>query len=82
VHVVAARCVRCRFASSIHRDSTNWSKVIAVNAEDLTASVEAGVARKQLNAEISHTGMADAQSDTAKPPKQKSPFGNSPKGLA
>ena len=38
-------------------DLSRMNKVVAVNAEDLTASVEAGVTRKQLNAEIRHTGL-------------------------
>ena len=33
------------------------NKVIAVNGEDLTATVEAGVTRKQLNAAIEGTGL-------------------------
>ena len=38
-------------------DLSRMNKVIAVNGEDLTASVEAGVTRKQLNAEIEDTGL-------------------------
>src|SRR5262245_54079992 len=38
-------------------DLSRMNKVIAVNGEDLTASVEAGVTRKQLNAEIRDTGL-------------------------
>ena len=38
-------------------DLSRMNRVIAVNGEDLTASVEAGVTRKQLNAEIEHTGL-------------------------
>src|SRR3982751_1166567 len=38
-------------------DLSRMNNVIAVNGEDLTASVEAGVTRKQLNAEIKHTGL-------------------------
>src|SRR5262245_43992709 len=38
-------------------DLSRMNKVIAVNAEDLTATVEAGVTRKQLNAEIEDTGL-------------------------
>jgi len=37
-------------------DLSRMNKVIAVNGEDLTATVEAGVTRKQLNAEIEDTG--------------------------
>ena len=38
-------------------DLSRMNRVIAVNTEDLTASVEAGVTRKQLNAEIEDTGL-------------------------
>ena len=38
-------------------DLSRMNRVIAVNGEDLTASVEAGVTRKQLNAEIEDTGL-------------------------
>ena len=38
-------------------DLSSMNRVIAVNGEDLTASVEAGVTRKQLNAEIEDTGL-------------------------
>ena len=38
-------------------DLSRMNKIIAVNGEDLTASVEAGVTRKQLNAEIENTGL-------------------------
>ena len=38
-------------------DLSRMNRVIAVNGEDLTASVEAGVTRKQLNAEIEQTGL-------------------------
>jgi D-lactate dehydrogenase (cytochrome) len=38
-------------------DLSRMSKVIAVNGEDLTATVEAGVTRKQLNAAIENTGL-------------------------
>src|SRR6516165_4548977 len=37
-------------------DLSRMNKVVAVNAEDLTATVEAGVTRKQLNAAIQDTG--------------------------
>ena len=33
------------------------NKVLAINAEDLTATVQAGVLRKQLNEEIRNTGL-------------------------
>jgi D-lactate dehydrogenase (cytochrome) len=38
-------------------DLSRMNKVIAVNGEDLTATVEAGVTRKQLNAAIQDTGL-------------------------
>ncbi|MFL6714278.1 MAG: FAD-binding oxidoreductase [Sulfurifustis sp.] len=38
-------------------DVSRMNKVLAVNSEDLTATVEAGVTRKQLNAEIKDTGL-------------------------
>ncbi len=38
-------------------DLSRMNRVLAVNGEDLTASVEAGVTRKQLNAEIEDTGL-------------------------
>jgi D-lactate dehydrogenase (cytochrome) len=38
-------------------DLSRMNKVVAVNGEDLTATVEAGVTRKQLNAEIKDTGL-------------------------
>jgi D-lactate dehydrogenase (cytochrome) len=38
-------------------DLSQMNRVIAVNAEDLTATAEAGVTRKQLNAEIKDTGL-------------------------
>jgi D-lactate dehydrogenase (cytochrome) len=38
-------------------DLSRMNKIVAVNGADLTASVEAGVTRKQLNAEIAHTGL-------------------------
>ena len=38
-------------------DLSRMNKVIAVNAEDLTVTVQAGVTRMQLNDEIRHTGL-------------------------
>ncbi len=38
-------------------DLSRLNKVLAVNAEDLTVTVQAGVTRKQLNAEIKDTGL-------------------------
>jgi D-lactate dehydrogenase (cytochrome) len=38
-------------------DLSLMNKVLAVNGEDLTVSVEAGVTRKHLNAEIKDTGL-------------------------
>ncbi len=41
----------------ISLDVSEMNRVIAVNAEDLTATVQAGVTRKQLNVEIKDTGL-------------------------
>jgi D-lactate dehydrogenase (cytochrome) len=38
-------------------DLSRMKRVLRVNAEDLTVSVEAGVTRMQLNEEIRHTGL-------------------------
>ncbi|TAL77635.1 MAG: FAD-binding protein [Burkholderiaceae bacterium] len=38
-------------------DLSGLNKVVAVNAEDLTVTVQAGVTRKQLNTEIRDTGL-------------------------
>ncbi len=38
-------------------DLSRMSKVLAINAEDLTATVQAGVTREQLNREIRDTGL-------------------------
>jgi D-lactate dehydrogenase (cytochrome) len=38
-------------------DVSQMNRVLAVNAEDLTVTVQAGVTRKQLNDEIKHTGL-------------------------
>ncbi|MEO8936050.1 MAG: FAD-linked oxidase C-terminal domain-containing protein [Burkholderiaceae bacterium] len=41
----------------ISLDVSEMNKVVAINAEDLTATVQAGVTRKQLNVEIKDTGL-------------------------
>jgi D-lactate dehydrogenase (cytochrome) len=41
----------------ISLDVSEMNQVVAVNAEDLTATVQAGVTRKQLNVEIKDTGL-------------------------
>ncbi len=38
-------------------DLSQMNKVVAIHAEDLTATVQAGVTRKQLNQEIKDTGL-------------------------
>jgi D-lactate dehydrogenase (cytochrome) len=38
-------------------DLSQMNQVLAVNSEDLTVTVQAGVTRKQLNDEIKHTGL-------------------------
>ena len=38
-------------------DLSRMNKVLAVNAEDLTVTVQAGVTRTQVNEEIRHTGL-------------------------
>jgi D-lactate dehydrogenase (cytochrome) len=38
-------------------DVSQMNKVIAINAEDLTATVQPGVTRKQLNAQLNGTGL-------------------------
>jgi D-lactate dehydrogenase (cytochrome) len=38
-------------------DLTRMNRILRVNAEDLTVTVQAGVTRKQLNDEIRHTGL-------------------------
>jgi D-lactate dehydrogenase (cytochrome) len=41
----------------ISLDMSSMNAVLAVDAEDLTVTVQAGVLRKQLNEEIKHTGL-------------------------
>jgi D-lactate dehydrogenase (cytochrome) len=38
-------------------DVNRMNKLLSINAEDLTVTVQAGVTRKQLNEEIKHTGL-------------------------
>jgi D-lactate dehydrogenase (cytochrome) len=38
-------------------DLNRMNKVLSINAEDLTVTVQPGVTRKQLNEEIKHTGL-------------------------
>ena len=38
-------------------DLSQMDRVLAIHPEDLTATVQAGVTRKQLNAELAHTGL-------------------------
>ena len=38
-------------------DLAQMNRVLAINSEDLTVTVQAGVTRMQLNAEIKHTGL-------------------------
>ena len=49
-HLLAVR-------GGISLDVSEMNQVIAINAEDLTATVQAGVTRKQLNIEIKDTGL-------------------------
>ncbi len=44
-------------AGGVCVDLSRMNKVLAVNPEDLTVTVQAGVTRKQLNDEIRHTGF-------------------------
>ncbi|GMV60452.1 MAG: hypothetical protein AMXMBFR72_35400, partial [Betaproteobacteria bacterium] len=44
-------------AGGVSVDLSQMNKVLAVNPEDLTVTVQAGVTRKQLNDEIKHTGF-------------------------
>jgi len=38
-------------------DLSRMNKVLAINSEDLTVTVQAGVTRKQLNEEVKSTGL-------------------------
>jgi D-lactate dehydrogenase (cytochrome) len=38
-------------------DVSRMNRIVQINAEDLTVTVEAGVTREQLNREIKHTGL-------------------------
>ncbi|MFZ5539631.1 MAG: FAD-binding oxidoreductase [Pseudomonadota bacterium] len=44
-------------AGGVCVDLSRMNKMLAVNPEDLTVTVQAGVTRKQLNDEIRHTGL-------------------------
>jgi D-lactate dehydrogenase (cytochrome) len=44
-------------AGGVCVDLAQMNRVLAVNPEDLTVTVQAGVTRKQLNEEIKHTGL-------------------------
>lgn len=45
------------FSGGVTIDFSEMNQVVSVNSEDLTATVQAGVTRKQLNQEIRHTGL-------------------------
>lgn len=45
------------FAGGVTIDFSEMNQIVAVNPEDLTATVQAGVIRKQLNQEIRNTGL-------------------------
>lgn len=45
------------FSGGVTLDFSEMNQIIAVNPEDLTATLQAGVTRKQLNHEIRHTGL-------------------------
>lgn len=45
------------FAGGVTVDFSEMNQVVAVNPEDLTATVQAGLTRKQLNQEIRNTGL-------------------------
>ncbi|MEO1091845.1 MAG: FAD-linked oxidase C-terminal domain-containing protein [Pseudomonadota bacterium] len=47
----------CAMKGGISIDLTGMNRVLQINTEDLDARVEAGVTRKQLNADLRHQGL-------------------------
>lgn len=45
------------FSGGVTIDCSEMNQIVAINPEDLTATVQAGVTRKQLNQEIRNTGL-------------------------